>query len=661
MPTINKRGIDTIMSLKKKIAAAFIACAMTLAVVPSAFACTALYVGSDLTEDGTTMFGRIEDLGTNDYNKLFNVSPAGKHTAGEVYEGCYGFTYTFTHDSYRYTARRDDNGLGVCPDCDSTHEHTPYEEAGTNEKGVMVSATESLYGTDAVLSVDPYVDNGIEEAEITTVLLSEASTAREGVALLTSIYDNAGAAGGSGVFIADQNETWFVENLTGHTYLALKLSSSVVFMQPNIAAMGKIDLDDTDHVVASANLISVAQKAGTFVGDAAANVIDLDASYNGDITSDRMAAGLNYLYGTDTFTKDNYSETDFAISNVGENGAIVPVYSNIQLTKKFSVEDSIHFFQTEPIGKTGNVETHLFQVSASGDLNTAITEWTAFDDDVYNAFVPYYPMLTTDTADVYKVSVHKVTRSDEQPTEGVWYQDAKGRYYTYPDDWTDSFYGVRDALSNLLTYGSNGNQVTAKDQAAAKASYAALQQEIMADYADMKAAVAAADTLEAKQAAAATHYPPDGIRGMGTRRAVNYGIWDKNAYVADTDKYILTIVQIEHIDVVKDLPEIAKLPGISGFVVGPNDFTMSMNTPERTYTVNDPEVQEQFDKIGQALAGTGKLFGVSGACSEKFVTDWIRRGVNYMCMNFDFNYIVSGAKNVMQTSHAVLDQLGRAY
>ena len=378
MPTINKRGIDTIMSLKKKIAAAFIACAMTLAVVPSAFACTALYVGSDLTEDGTTMFGRIEDLGTNDYNKLFNISPAGKHTAGEVYEGCYGFTHTFTHDSYRYTARRDDNGLGVCPDCDSTHEHTPYEEAGTNEKGVMVSATESLYGTDAVLSVDPYVDNGIEEAEITTVLLSEASTAREGVALLTSIYDNAGAAGGSGVFIADQNETWFVENLTGHTYLALKLSSSVVFMQPNVAAMGKIDLDDTDHVVASANLISVAQKAGTFVGDAAANVIDLDASYNGDIASDRMAAGLNYLYGTDTFTKDNYSETDFAISNVGENGAIVPVYSNIQLTKKFSVEDSIHFFQTEPIGKTGNVETHLFQVSATGDLNTAITEWTAF-------------------------------------------------------------------------------------------------------------------------------------------------------------------------------------------------------------------------------------------------------------------------------------------
>ena len=156
----------------KKIAAAVIVTVTTLSMVCSASACTALYVGSDLTEDGTAMFGRIEDLGTNDYNKLYYVSAAGKHKAGELYNGCYGFSYTFTHDSYSYTARRDDNALGVCPDCDGTHDHTPYEEAGTNEKGVMVSATETLYGMKTVLAEDPYVDNGIEEAEITTVLLS---------------------------------------------------------------------------------------------------------------------------------------------------------------------------------------------------------------------------------------------------------------------------------------------------------------------------------------------------------------------------------------------------------------------------------------------------------------------------------------------------------
>lgn len=484
----------------KKLAAAVIVGMTTLSMICSASACTALYVGSDLTEDGTTMFGRIEDLGTNDNNKLYYVSAAGKHTAGEVYNGCYGFTYTFTHDSYRYTARRDDNGLGVCPDCDGTHDHTPYEEAGTNEKGVMVSATETLYGMKSVQAVDPYVDNGIEEAEITTVLLSEAATAREGVALLTSIYDTAGAAGGSGVFIADQNETWFVENLTGHTYIALKLSSGVVFMQPNVAAIGKIDLDDTENVVASANLMEVAQKAGTFVGDAAANVIDLTASYNGDSQSPRMAAGLNYLNGVDTFTTDNYTENDFALSNVDQNGQIVPAWSNIKLTKKFSVEDVLGFFETEPIAKTGNVETHVFQVSAEGELNTALVEWTAFDDNVYNAFVPYYPLLTTDTADCYKVSPGTVTRSEEQPTKGVWYKDQKGRYYTYPENWTDSFYGARDALSNLLTYGN----VSESDKAVVKTTYAKLQQQILKDFQKTKAKVAAADSLEAKQKAATT-------------------------------------------------------------------------------------------------------------------------------------------------------------
>ena len=67
----------------------------------------------------------------------------------------------------------------MCPDCGGTHDHTPYEEAGTNDRGVTVSATESLYPNDAVQKADPFTAEGIEEAEITTILLSEAATARE--------------------------------------------------------------------------------------------------------------------------------------------------------------------------------------------------------------------------------------------------------------------------------------------------------------------------------------------------------------------------------------------------------------------------------------------------------------------------------------------------
>lgn len=166
---------------------------------------------------------------------------------------------------------------------------------------------------------------------------------------------------------------------------------------------------------------------------------------------------------------------------------------------------------------------------------------------------------------------------------------------------------------------------------------------------------------EARQAAAATHYPPFGIRGMGTRRAVNYSMWDKGEYTANEDRHIWTIVQIEHVDVVKDLEEIAKLPGVSGFVIGPNDYAMSMNTPEKRFTAASPEAKEEFDKIGEILKKTGKPFGVSGAYSEQFVTDWQRRGVNWMCMNFDFNYIVNGGKAVIKGAHESLDKLGAQY
>ena len=54
-------------------------------------------------------------------------------------------------------------------------------------------------------------------------------------------------------------------------------------------------------------------------------------------------------------------------------------------------------------------------------------------------------------------------------------------------------------------------------------------------------------SLKEAEQAAATHYPPRGIRGMGARRAINYGLWDKTDYVANMDRYVLTILQIEQL------------------------------------------------------------------------------------------------------------------
>ena len=470
-----------------------------------ALACTAIYVGSDLTEDGSTMFARSEDI-SNSYNKVFYVSPAGNHAAGEAYSGCYGFTYTFTHDSYGYTAFSDDNGDGVggvCPDCGGTHEHTPYQAAGTNEMGVTISATETIGGTEAVEGVDPFEDAGIEEAEIVTVLLSEAATAQEGVELLLSIYDDAGCNGGSGLFIADQNETWYIENVTGHQYIALKLSSSMAFAQPNMAIIGLIDLDDTENVIASENLIAVAQEAGSYVGDAEANTIDYVASYCSDQTANsRMVSALAY-FNAETASEEP-AAADYTISNVDAEGNIVPMYTNITLDHAYSIADVVGYYDIDGIASSRNLETHIFQIFPE-DGATDTVEWVSMDNAGWSPFVPYYPMLTTDTYEGYQLSTEEAVFTGEEPADAdIYYattttvRTEEGRetvegFRALPANWADSMYWTFDALSNLVEFGNLSDEQIAEIDA----QIANMQQQCYDAYAQMQTAVAEAESEEA--------------------------------------------------------------------------------------------------------------------------------------------------------------------
>ena len=506
---LNSKKLKMLVSLM----AALILCLSSV----SAMACTAIYVGSDLTADGTTMFARSEDI-SNSYNKLFYVSPAGNHAAGEEYAGCYGFTYTFTKPSYSYTAFSDDNGAAVgneCPDCGGTHPHTPYEAGGTNEMGVTVSATETIGCSDAIYAVDPYVDTGIEEAEIPTVLLSEAATAKEAVTLLLSIYDTAGCAGGSGVFIADSQETWYIENASGTQYVALKLSSSMAFAQPNMSIIGLIDLDDTKNVIASKNLIAVAEQAGAYVGDKEANTIDYVASYNADQTAgSRMVNALKF-FNAET-AKEEPAVSDYTISNVNAQGDIVPLYTAITLDHAYTVDDVVKYYHIAGIGSTRNLETHIFVLSGK-DGPTGTVEWVAMDDAALSVFVPYYPMLTTDTYAGYKLSTLPAEFAAEKPENAVAYattkyqRDENGErvpvegYCALPADWADSVYWTMDALSNLYEAGN----LTDEQKAAVTDKLAALQTECYDAFAQLdadaltpEAATAASSALAAKVHAA---------------------------------------------------------------------------------------------------------------------------------------------------------------
>ena len=457
-----KKGMKIAQSTKAIILIIFVILTLVFLNVRTE-ACILFYAGGDLTEDGANLFMRCEEIGADD-NKIYYVSPAGNHLKGETWQGCTDFAWTFTHDSYQYTARCDGMAEGVCLNCGGTHAHTPYEEAGTNDHGVTVSATQSLDPNLSIFMTDPFTENGIEESEMATILPSEASSAREGVEIFAGIYDSVGAAGeGYGIMICDQKEQWYMENLSGHEYIAVLLPADVAFMQFNVSVLGRIDLDDTEHVIASDHLFGVAKKAGTFVGDEEENIIDFRASYNDYLVEtqeedwkllvqERLAAGLAFLTGEERKIDHILEDNDFIMTNVDENGEICPLHNCLVLKDKVSLETAFELFGQFPIGYEDNINTHLYRFYPEEEQSLGTVEWFSMDNCMYGVYVPSFPMLLTDTWHGYKVQLEPEIISSEKPEEGDWYYH-DGIYHVHPKGWDQSYIGTMSALSNLLIYG----------------------------------------------------------------------------------------------------------------------------------------------------------------------------------------------------------------
>lgn len=80
---------------------------------------------------------------------------------------------------------------------------------------------------------------------------------------------------------------------------------------------------------------------------------------------------------------------------------------------------------------------------------------------------------------------------------------------------------------------------------------------------------------DVKRAVSATKYPPLGERSIGIGRAQGYGL-HFDQYLRQANQRIALIIQIEHIDGVRNLHEIVQVPGIDGVLVGPYDLSGSM-------------------------------------------------------------------------------------
>jgi len=150
---------------------------------------------------------------------------------------------------------------------------------------------------------------------------------------------------------------------------------------------------------------------------------------------------------------------------------------------------------------------------------------------------------------------------------------------------------------------------------------------------------------EARAAVSACEYPPNGERGYGPLRALNYGGIDKTDYVDRLYRRTQRFLQIEHIDAVDNLEEIAAVEGVDGYIVGPNDLSGSAGHIGR---YDHPDMTQIYDRIGEVMRNHGKLFGVSLGYDPDIMSEWLERGAKMIFSGNDVGYVFDGASNLLR-------------
>ena len=383
--------------MKKKFFSWAIPALMLLTLFPfqAVSACTGFIIGKDLTTDGSTLYGRTEDLEPN-HNKNFVVRERKYNKAGDKFvDETNGFSFDLPAVSYKYTA---------VPDV--TPEQGVFDEAGFNEEGVSISATVSASANDDIQKVDPYVKDGIAESALTSVVLPHVKTAKEGVELLAKIVREKGAAEGNIVTIADKTGVWYMEILSGHQYAAIKFPDDKYAVFPNTFFLGSVDKNDTENTILSADLEKIAQDAGTY--KEINGSFHVAQSYNPPLAEadrSRVWSGIKALdpnadvqYGDEYFellhsTSDKLSLRD--AMNLQRNrleGTDFKPQDQMELDGKGIPDktkaDPVYKY---PISNPNVMEAHIFQLKENLPASTGGgILWLAMGSPRNAPYLPYY-------------------------------------------------------------------------------------------------------------------------------------------------------------------------------------------------------------------------------------------------------------------------------
>ena len=157
---------------------------------------------------------------------------------------------------------------------------------------------------------------------------------------------------------------------------------------------------------------------------------------------------------------------------------------------------------------------------------------------------------------------------------------------------------------------------------------------------------------EARELVAAAKYPPLGRRSIGGDNHIHLGS-DYPDHANDTTNLI---VQIEHLDGVREVEDIMALPGVDGCFIGPVDLALSMNLSLDNYA-DDSELQAYILRTLEACLNNGKI-----ACCNTFNLDdaknKVQLGFQYITQMSEVDLMVQAGRQLQQSlANFCVDQI----
>ena len=370
----------------KKTIAMLVCLMLTLGIAGSSLACTAVYVGSQASEDGTTIIAKSNDHQAV-WGNYVEITERVDNVPGRVMPVDSAST-VFTElpaTTYRYTST---------PFMDSTTAYNGLAHDATicaNEYGVVMIMSITSFSNAAALRADPLTEHGLTELTAVDLVVCQSATARAAVETLLGLIDRYGSSEINIALIADQTETWYVEMYNGHQYAAVKLPDDKVCAFGNEFLLQY--LSDYADAIVSPQLESLAAENGFAVYDGNGR-LDLLATYSG------QEVVTNYSH-----MRTWIGHKVLSPSTIGEyqEEALYPLC--FEPDRKVSLQDVMElirnrFEHTEyspdetgrtdmrVIGTDTALSVHIAQIDPRLPADMSCITWESTGPAVYGVFVP---------------------------------------------------------------------------------------------------------------------------------------------------------------------------------------------------------------------------------------------------------------------------------